>query len=135
MGLTDQFIEILRLVSHGYSNREIGRQLELTEHTIKSHLRKIFDEIGAVDRAHAVRIAFEEGVLGTEERRERPWVATTRVLRNQLRELVDGRWVAVKAPVHGRYTTYSNWGCRCEPCSVANREQQASYRTRTAVKS
>jgi hypothetical protein len=37
--------------------------------------------------------------------------------RREERVLVDGRWVAVNAEFHGRYTTYNNWHCRCVPCS------------------
>lgn len=37
------------------------------------------------------------------------------------RVLVDGRWTApVPAELHGRWSTYSNRGCRCEPCSTTH---------------
>jgi hypothetical protein len=41
--------------------------------------------------------------------------------RMELRELIDGRLVAPRAPEHhGKVGTYKNWGCRCEPCTAAN---------------
>jgi DNA-binding CsgD family transcriptional regulator len=127
--LNETLAKILTLISHGYTNREIGKELSLTEHTIKSHVRALFDELQAVDRAHAVRIGFEQGLLCTASvRRSRPRNPATRVMRQRQRELVDGRLVAVNAPAHGRYTTYSNWACRCLPCTDAARVQAAKYK-------
>lgn len=42
-----------------------------------------------------------------------------RQARKARRELVDGRLVAVAAPEHGKPSTYTNWGCRCLPCTGA----------------
>lgn len=45
------------------------------------------------------------------------------------RELIDGRLVApVWAELHGKQSTYTNHGCRCEPCTQANRDAQTHYR-------
>jgi DNA-binding CsgD family transcriptional regulator len=127
--LTAQHLEMLQYLSHGYSNREIGAAMRLTENTVKTHMRKIFDEMQAIDRAHAVRIGFEENLLTrSANRRRRPQPTASRVMRYRNREVIDGRWVAVDAPEHGKYTTYTNWACRCEPCTVANRVQQAKYK-------
>jgi len=54
-----------------------------------------------------------------------------RAQRFAARELIDGRLVAVKASQHGSATTYSNHGCRCQPCTDANiRRMQEYKRTR-----
>lgn len=46
------------------------------------------------------------------------------------RELVDGRLVATQVPDerHGTLTIYTNYGCRCIPCTVANRAKQFEQR-------
>lgn len=45
-----------------------------------------------------------------------------------LRQLIDGRLVAVEAVDHGIYTTYQNWHCRCVPCTEAHRIEQRRHR-------
>lgn len=63
IGLTQREIQVLLGMSRGYSNAEIGRGLYLTEDTIKTHARRLYRKLDARDRAHAVRIGFEKGVL------------------------------------------------------------------------
>lgn len=47
------------------------------------------------------------------------------------RELIDGRLVApVPAERHGKSVTYRNHGCRCVPCTVANRDAMTALRER-----
>jgi DNA-binding CsgD family transcriptional regulator len=55
--------EKLHLLSHSLTNAKIGRRLGLTENTVKSALRKVYRRIGARDRAEAVRLSFEAGIL------------------------------------------------------------------------
>jgi len=62
-GLGPMELKVLTLVSLGNSNGDIGRQLEIGEDTVKTYLRRIFAKLDAVDRAHAVRRAIEEGEL------------------------------------------------------------------------
>lgn len=136
MDVTERQLEMLRYVSHGYSNGEIAKKTNVALDTVKTHLRRLFAELGAVDRAHAVRIGFEEGMLfPAEHRRPRVGVLEPRAARLRMRRVIDGRFVAVNAPRHGVYTTYTNWACRCEPCTVANREKQRGYRSPAAVTS
>lgn len=61
--LSEREIEILRLVSNGTSNKMIASQLELTEPTVKSHMKNILSKLGANDRTHAVTIATKRGFL------------------------------------------------------------------------
>ena len=61
--LTIREIEILKHVSTGNSNREIGKLLFISEQTVKAHLRHIMDKLGASDRAHSVAIAVRRGFL------------------------------------------------------------------------
>lgn len=69
--LTERQLQVLSLVSHGYSNPEIAAELVLEVATVKQHVRRILDQLAASDRAHAVRIAFEDDIL-TKSPRRRP---------------------------------------------------------------
>jgi DNA-binding NarL/FixJ family response regulator len=51
--LTDREREVLRLVGRGLSNKEIGRQLGISEKTVKAHLGAAFQRIGVRDRTQA----------------------------------------------------------------------------------
>lgn len=61
--LSPRELQVLSLISHGTSNAGIGRNLGLTEDTIKTHARRLFRKLRAADRAHAVRRGFETGLL------------------------------------------------------------------------
>jgi DNA-binding NarL/FixJ family response regulator len=62
--LTQRQIEVLRLVAAGRSNREIARELHLSEKTVARHLSNIFVALGVASRTAAVAYAFEEGIVG-----------------------------------------------------------------------
>jgi len=51
-------------MSKGRSNGEIGRQLALSEDTVKTHARRLFAKLDARDRAHAVARGLHQGLLG-----------------------------------------------------------------------
>ncbi len=61
--LTLRESEILKHVSTGNSNQDIGKLLFISEQTVKAHLRHIMDKLGASDRAHSVAIAVRRGFL------------------------------------------------------------------------
>ena len=50
--LTDREREVTSLILKGASNKEIARQLDITERTVKAHLTSIFSKLGARDRMH-----------------------------------------------------------------------------------
>ena len=54
---------MLRLVAAGLSNRQIGETLSISERTVKFHVTAIFNKLGADNRAQAVAIAAERGLL------------------------------------------------------------------------
>ncbi|MEU8762199.1 response regulator transcription factor [Streptomyces sp. NPDC048659] len=56
--------EVLELVARGTSNREIAAQLFLSEATVKTHLTHIYAKLGAKDRAAAVAVGYQRGILG-----------------------------------------------------------------------
>ncbi|HMN96366.1 MAG TPA: response regulator transcription factor [Phycisphaerales bacterium] len=61
--LTMREIEVLRLLSAGLSNREIGEALLLAEGTVKNHVSVILSKLGVRDRTRAVLRAVEEGLV------------------------------------------------------------------------
>ena len=61
--LSGREIEVLELVARGRSNRELAKDLHLSEATVKSHLIHIFDKLGVADRTAAVTVALERGIL------------------------------------------------------------------------
>ncbi len=50
-------------MSRGKSNAQIGRELYLSEDTVKTHARRMFRKMGAADRAQAVALGFRWGLL------------------------------------------------------------------------
>ncbi len=56
--------EVLELVARGTSNREIAAVLFISEATVKTHLTHVFAKLGAKDRAAAVAVAYDRGILG-----------------------------------------------------------------------
>lgn len=61
--LTARELEVLRRVAAGQSNKRIARDLDVTESTIKAHIRSILPKLDASDRTHAVTIALKRGIL------------------------------------------------------------------------
>ena len=62
--LSDREVQILGLMSGGYSNREIAEALFLAEGTVKNHISNILSKLGVRDRTRAVLKAVELGYLG-----------------------------------------------------------------------
>jgi len=55
--------EVLRLVADGHSNKQIGQKLGITERTVKFHVTSIRNKLGAENRAQAVALAAQRGLL------------------------------------------------------------------------
>jgi DNA-binding NarL/FixJ family response regulator len=61
--LTAREIDILTRVAKGNSNKIIASQLDISEATVKYHLKSILSKLGANDRTHAVTIALKRGFI------------------------------------------------------------------------
>jgi two-component system, NarL family, response regulator len=61
--LTDREVDITRAMVFGKTNKEIGALLEITEGTVKVHIRHILKKLGANRRTEAIRIALERGIV------------------------------------------------------------------------
>jgi DNA-binding NarL/FixJ family response regulator len=61
--LSRREIDVLRLVARGHTNAEIGRELLISEATVKTHLLRAFAKLGVSDRTAAVTSALERGIL------------------------------------------------------------------------
>jgi DNA-binding NarL/FixJ family response regulator len=61
--LTEREISVLNAISKGCSNKIIGAELGISEHTIKNHVQSILSKLGANDRTHAVTIALQRGFI------------------------------------------------------------------------
>jgi DNA-binding NarL/FixJ family response regulator len=63
LGISPRELEVLHGISRGLSNRELSRQLDLSENTVKSHVRRLFSRLGVHERAHAVARAYRLGLF------------------------------------------------------------------------
>ncbi|MEW1587567.1 response regulator transcription factor [Micromonospora vinacea] len=63
IGLTERELQVLLGMAEGKSNAEIGRELFVSEDTVKTHARRLFRKLGARDRAHAVAAGFRAGLV------------------------------------------------------------------------
>ena len=61
--LTDREVEVLRRVAAGKSNKLIAAELDISEGTVKTHMKSILPKLDASDRTHAVIIALKRGIL------------------------------------------------------------------------
>ncbi|GAB3963479.1 helix-turn-helix transcriptional regulator [Plantactinospora veratri] len=61
--LTEREMQVLVGMADGKSNAEIGRELFVSEDTVKTHARRLFRKLGARDRAHAVAAGFRAGLV------------------------------------------------------------------------
>ena len=63
LGISDREMEVLRELAAGYSNKEIARRLEVSPNTVKTHVARLFEKLGASRRTEAIRRARELGLV------------------------------------------------------------------------
>jgi DNA-binding NarL/FixJ family response regulator len=62
--LSEREINVLKLIAEGNSNKHIARQLDITEGTVKTHVKSILSKLRANDRTHAATLGMERGIIG-----------------------------------------------------------------------
>jgi len=61
--LSKRETEILQRVAYGATTKTVAEDLGISPHTVKTHLERIFEKLGANDRAQAVAIAIRKGIV------------------------------------------------------------------------
>jgi len=61
--LSAREIEVLRLIADGSSNKIVASKLDISEDTVKGHVKNILSKLGANDRTHAVTIGLKRGII------------------------------------------------------------------------
>jgi DNA-binding NarL/FixJ family response regulator len=61
--LSERETQVLRHVAKGMSDREIGKELDVAEETIKTHIGKILRKLGARNRTNAIYLAMRWGII------------------------------------------------------------------------
>lgn len=67
--LSSREIDVLHLIGEGNANKQIADKLSIAETTVKNHVSNILSKLGANDRAHAVTIALQRGIIELDVRR------------------------------------------------------------------
>jgi len=66
--LTERELDVFRLIAGGLSNAEIGRELYISDTTVKTHITHILQKLNLRDRVQAVVLAYEAGLFDTSGR-------------------------------------------------------------------
>jgi DNA-binding NarL/FixJ family response regulator len=61
--LSRRELDVLRELAEGHRNRDIGLHLSISEETVKGHVQRIFEKLGARDRTQAVAIGLRRGII------------------------------------------------------------------------
>lgn len=61
--LTQREIEVLQLAATGHRNKQIAHKLDISEETVKFHIKNTLSKLEANDRTHAVTIAVKRGII------------------------------------------------------------------------
>ena len=65
--LTERETEVLRLLAEGSANKEIARKLDISEHTVKSHVHSLLAKLGMLSRTQAALYAARIGLVSLEQ--------------------------------------------------------------------
>ena len=68
--LTERELDVFRLIARGLSNAEIGRELYISDTTVKTHITHILQKLDLRDRVQAVVLAYQTRLFDTDARRQ-----------------------------------------------------------------
>jgi DNA-binding NarL/FixJ family response regulator len=60
--LTDREKEVIKVIADGLTNREISRELFISESTVENHIHNIYEKLEITNRAQAVALAYQAGI-------------------------------------------------------------------------
>jgi PAS domain S-box-containing protein len=63
-GLTTRELEIVRLIAQGMTNKDVAKECDIAEETVKRHLKNIFDKVGVWNRLELALFAINNGLVG-----------------------------------------------------------------------
>jgi two-component system NarL family response regulator len=63
--LSSREVEILEMVAKGLTNKEIGRMLQISQYTVRNHIKHICAKLNATDRTEAATAALQQGIIDT----------------------------------------------------------------------
>lgn len=63
LGISERELEVLRELAAGHSNKQIARNLDVSPNTVKTHVARLFEKLGASRRTEAIRRARELGLV------------------------------------------------------------------------
>ncbi|HMM65682.1 MAG TPA: response regulator transcription factor [Dokdonella sp.] len=63
LGISPRELMVLREIAAGYSNKEIARRLDVSPNTVKTHVARLFEKLGARRRTEAINRARELGIV------------------------------------------------------------------------
>ena len=64
--LTGREMDVFRLIARGFSNAEIGRELFISDTTVKTHVTRVLQKLEVRDRAQAIVLAYQSGIFDTD---------------------------------------------------------------------
>ncbi len=64
--LSPRELEVLDMMAKGLTNKEIGRAFLISQFTVRTHVKHIFEKLGASDRTEAVLIAAQQGIIALQ---------------------------------------------------------------------
>jgi DNA-binding NarL/FixJ family response regulator len=67
--LTSRELDVFRLITQGLSNAEIGRELFISDTTVKTHVTRLLQKLGLRDRAQAIVLAYQTGLFEVTDTR------------------------------------------------------------------
>jgi two-component system NarL family response regulator len=61
--LTGRELEVLQMIAHGFTNKEIGKALDISGNTVRNHVNSIIDKLDVSDRTEAATTAIKRGII------------------------------------------------------------------------
>ncbi|MFF4403787.1 response regulator transcription factor [Streptomyces sp. NPDC001404] len=120
--MTARELQVLELISQGLTDAAIGRALHITQATVNSHTRRLYAKLGVRQRAHAVAIAYEQGLLRPTSTAEEQPAPSPDATPDRVRTTVRGTVAAALLHVARQVDIHRAWANRqktltdCAPC-------------------